>query len=65
MPLLVKYKNDGLGYVTKYELNTLIASDKIEAFKRSNDEWVDPKVGPLRGQGSGRDYMGPDRRSRF
>lgn len=65
MALLVKYVNNGLHYVTMYELNILLKTGKIEAFKRSNGEWVDPKVGPMRGQGSLNPYTGPERRARW
>lgn len=65
MALLVKYKNDDTGYISKYELDSLIASDKIDSFMRSNGKWVDPKIGPIRGQGSPEKYNGPERRSRW
>lgn len=65
MPLLVKYVNDGTGYITNQELEHLLSTNRIEAFMRSNGEWVDPKVGPLRGQGSSSDYTGPNRRARW
>jgi hypothetical protein len=65
MALLVKYKDDGTGYISNYELKGLIASDKIDAFMRSNGEWVDPRIGPIRGQGSPEEYNGPERRSRW
>jgi hypothetical protein len=65
MALLVKYKNDGTGYISNYELNSLIDSGKIDAFMRSNGEWVDPQIGPIRGQGSPKEFNGPERRSRW
>jgi hypothetical protein len=65
MPLLVKYANDGTGYVPTYELNSLLTSGKIEAFQRSNGQWIDPKVDPVRGQGSPCAYSGPNRRARW
>lgn len=65
MPLLVKYVNDGIGYISICELNNLLTSGKIEAFKRSNGEWVNPKVDPIRGQGSPNEYTGPNRRARW
>lgn len=65
MPLLVKYTNNGTGYITKYELDSLIASGEIVSFKRSNGEWVYPEIGPLRNRTTSFDYRGPERRSRF
>jgi hypothetical protein len=65
MSLLVKYVDDGTGYIAKYELEHLLSSGKIKAFKRSNGEWVNPKEGPIRGYGSPNSYAGHNRRSRF
>lgn len=65
MPLLVKYVNDGTGYIQVSDLNQLINSGKIEAFMRSNGVWVDPAHDPIRGQGSAKAYSGPNRRSRW
>jgi len=65
VPLLVKYVNDGTGYIPTCELNSLLSSGKIEAFKRSSGDWVDPKVSPIRGQGSPDTYTGPNRRARW
>lgn len=65
MPLFVKYVNDGTGYIQTSDLDNLISSGKIEAFQRSNGQWVDPKIGPVRGQGSHKIYSGPNRRSRW
>lgn len=65
MALLVKYKNDDTGYILNCELDSLIASGKIDAFMRSNGKWVDPKIGPIRGQGSPNEYNGSERRNRW
>jgi hypothetical protein len=65
VPLLVKYVDDGTGYILNYELERMIASGKIEAFQREDGGWVDPKVGPMRGQGSLNTYTGPNRRARW
>jgi len=65
MALLIKDKNGGTGYISKYELNRLIASGKIGAFMRSDGEWVNPQTGPIRGQGSLNEYNGPERRNRW
>lgn len=65
MSLLVKYVNDGTGYVPTCELDELITTGKIEAFQRKSGQWVNPKVDPIRGQGSPTPYSGPNRRSRW
>ena len=65
MALLVKYVDDEIGYVTMCELNSLLTTGKIEAFKRSNGKWVNPRVDPIRGQGSPNTYTGPERRARW
>lgn len=65
MPLLVKFVNDGTEYVAMHELNHLLTSGKVESFLRSGNEWVDPKVGPIRGQGDPKSYTGPNRRARW
>ncbi len=65
MALLVKYKNDTVGYIPTYELKELICCGKVKNFMRSNGEWVDPSVGPIRGQGSPSAYSGPERRARW
>ena len=65
MALLVKYVNDGIGYIPTGELNNLLTSGKIEAFQRSSGQWVNPKVDTIRGQGLPDVYSGPNRRSRW
>jgi hypothetical protein len=65
MALLVKYENDGIGYVPAYELKELLQTGKVKNFMRSNGQWVDPKKGPIRGQGSPNSYNGPERRARW
>lgn len=66
MPLLVKLMNDTTTYVTKDVFNDLIADEKILVFKRpGSHEWVDPRIGPMRGKGSLDAYTGPERRARF
>jgi hypothetical protein len=54
-----------MNYIPTYELNELICSGKIKTFMRPNGEWVDPKIGPIRGQGSSHIYTGPERRARW
>lgn len=63
--LLVKFANDGTGYVPTRQLDELLTSGKIEAFQRSSGQWVNPKVDPVRGQGSPKPYNGPNRRARW
>ncbi len=63
--LLVKYANDGMGYIPVCELDKLLTTGKVEAFKRSSGEWVNPKVDPVRGQGMPNTYTGPNRRARW
>lgn len=65
MALLVKYKHDGLGYVTKYDLNDLISGNRIDSFMRSDGQWVDPSRDPIRTGSSSSNYAGPERRARF
>jgi hypothetical protein len=65
MPLLVKYANNGIGYIPTCELNSLLTSGKIEAFQRSSGQWVNPKIDPIRGHGPSNSYSGPNRRARW
>ena len=66
MAILVKYDNDEIGYISKYELDELINTGRILAFMRPNSsEWIDPRIGPIRNHGSCRNYDGPERRSRW
>lgn len=65
MPLLVKYKNNSIEYVPTNCFQYLLDSGCIIAFKRSNGGWVDPKIGPIRGQGANISYNGRERRSRW
>ena len=65
MALLVRYKNDGIGYITKYDLNNLIVTGKIEAFMRGDGHWVNPERDPIRRLDSMHTYTGPERRGRY
>ena len=60
MRILVKYKDLKSGVVRADELQELIQSEKLLAFRRDDDEWVRIGVDPVRGMG-GR-YRGPERR---
>ena len=63
MGILVRFKNEIFSIVQNYELDDLIASNKIIAFKRSSG-WVDLSRDPLRGKGSPKEYKGVERRGR-
>jgi len=63
--LLVKYADDGIGYIPTCELDSLLTSGKIKAFQRSSGQWVNPEFDTIRGQGSPGTYKGPNRRSRW
>lgn len=66
MPLLVVLADKKITYVTKDDFNELLTDGKIVVFKRpSSHDWIDPKNGPLRGNGSQHEYTGPERRARF
>ena len=64
MALLVKYKNAGLEYIPRYELNDLILQGRIDAFMRTNGQWVNPAKDPVRRSATST-YAGPERRARF
>lgn len=66
MPLLVMLADKQVTYVTKDDFSDLVTDGKILVFKRpSSRDWIDPKIGPLRGNGSHHKYNGPERRARF
>ena len=65
MALLVKNTDGTLEYVPRYDLDELMSSGKIVAFKRSCGAWVDPAEGPLRGSNTSLVYTGPERRGRW
>jgi len=60
MRILVKYNDLRSGVVRADELQELIQSGKLLAFRRDDDEWVRIGVDPIRGIGGG--YRGPERR---
>ena len=62
MGILVQYSDKTFDAVSNKDLDTLIASRKIIAFRRSGG-WVDVSTGPLRGQGPRQEYAGPERRA--
>lgn len=65
MPLMVKYPDNTIDKVPKCLIRELLFTGSIVAFKRSDDEWVDPKIGPLRGEGKEKGYNGPERRKKW
>ena len=66
MPLLVMLADKKITYVTKDDFSDLVTEGKIIVFKRpSSSDWIDPKTGPLRGNGPHQKYSGPERRARF
>jgi len=62
MAILIQYRDNSFGAVSKSNLDSLIASKEIIGFRRS-DGWVDVSEGPLRGQGSPQLYHGLERRN--
>ena len=64
MAILVRYKDETMGYIPSYELNNLLDSNRILAFRRSSG-WVQLGKDPLRGQGCNGAYRGPERRRRW
>lgn len=66
MPLLVMLADKQITYVTKDDFSDLVTDGKILVFKRpGSSDWIDPKIGPLRGNGPFQKYNGPERRARF
>jgi hypothetical protein len=63
MEILVRYKNEVFSIVQSCELDDLIASNAIVAFKRSSG-WVDLSRDPIRGMGSADKYAGVERRGK-
>lgn len=61
MAILVQYKDKTFDAVSNKELDALIASERIIAFRRAGG-WVDISKAPLRGQRSPGEYQGPERR---
>ena len=65
MTLLVKYPDNTLDYVPKCIIRELLFIGSIVAFKRFDNEWVDPKIGPLRDLKPKKEYQGPERRNKW
>jgi len=65
VPLEVKYQDNSIDNVPKCLIRELLFTGSIIAFKRSENEWVDPKIGPIRGLGTEKKHMGPERRKRW
>ena len=64
MAILVQYTNKTYDVVLNSDLDELIAAKKIVSFRRSTG-WVDIGRDPLRGQGTQKEYSGPERRGRY
>ena len=60
MRILVKFTDLRSSVVRAEELQELIQSGKVLAFRRNDDEWVKIGVDPVRGAGG--NYKGPERR---
>ena len=63
MAILVHFKSNNFGYVENSELDTLIESDAIYAFKRENTGWVQIGKDPIRSTGVKQPCEGPERRA--
>jgi hypothetical protein len=61
MAILVQYRDETFDAVPNKVLDDLIAADKIIAFRRSSG-WAEIGRDPIRGQGTSREYEGPERR---
>jgi hypothetical protein len=61
MAILVHFKSNNFEYVENSELDTLIESDAIYAFKRAASGWVRVGKDPIRSTGVKQPYKGPER----
>jgi len=61
MAILVQYRDKTFDAVSKEDLDTLIDSREIIAFRRSGG-WVDISSAPLRSRDARQEYAGPERR---
>ncbi len=64
MAILVQYVNNTYDFVPNSELDDLIASESIIAFKRSSG-WVDIHKDPIRRNGSAKRFLGKERRFQY
>jgi hypothetical protein len=62
MAILVHFKNNDFGYVENSELDTLIETQAIYAFKRASG-WVQIGKDPLRKTSVKQPHKGPKRRA--
>lgn len=65
MPLLVKYQDNTIDKVPKCLIRELLFTGSIIAFKRSDNEWVDPETGPIRDLGAEKKFDGLERRTKW
>jgi hypothetical protein len=64
MAILVQFKDNTYDFVVNNELNDLITSDQIIAFKRSSG-WVDISKDPVRNGSSPKPFTGVERRFHY
>jgi hypothetical protein len=62
MAIMVQYADKTFGHVQNSELDELIGSGKIVAFRRASG-WVEVGIDPVRVKGGSSEYAGVDRRS--
>jgi len=63
MMIRIRYPDGRYDMVKASQLDRLIESGRIRAFKRQ-EGWAVPGRDPIRGQGGGDAYLGRDRRNR-
>ena len=61
MAVMVQYKDNSFGSVRNEDLDSLIDSNTIVAFRRKSG-WVEVNKDPVRGGGVPREYDGDERR---
>ncbi len=64
MAILVQFKDNTYDFVLNNELDNLITSEQIIAFKRSSG-WVEIDKDPIRRTPSPKQYVGVDRRFQY
>ena len=65
MSIAVMFDDYKVDFAPKTYFDLLLDAGCIIAFKRSDDEWVDIKVGPIRKNRAHNKYQGPERRERI
>ena len=64
MAILVQFKDNTYDFVVNHELDDLIVSDRIVAFKRSSG-WVEIGKDPVRNGSSPKKHTGVERRFQY